>query len=282
MLGVPRPTAVGQVMEALRRKRVALVTGPRRSGKTTILYQCVEGLIGSGAGADRVLLAMLDHPLLSGKGAIGEVVEWFMAEFKHLRGTPLHVLLDEAHRAQEWGAWAKTLHDVYRFPLVLSGSSAMELEAGSMEGLTDRHEAVRVRPLGLREYLEFRSLTPAPGDAHMMPRLADDYLVAGGFPEAVLAPDDHSRRSLLLHLFDDILLGDIVGARPIRDVATLRAIATMVLSSTGTPISFRKIARAVGCSVDTAEDYVGHMMACHLVSPAPFHSRSARERTRNP
>ena len=282
MLGVPRPIAVGQVMDVLRRKRVALVTGPRRSGKTTILYQCVEGLIGSGVGADRVLFAMLDHPLLCGKDAIGDVVEWFMAEFKHSRGTPLYVLLDEAHLAQGWGAWAKTLHDVYRFPLVISGSSAMELEAGSMEGLTGRHEAVRVRPLGLREYMEFRSLTPARGDAHMMPRIADDYLIAGGFPEAVLSPDDHARRSLLLHLFGDTLLGDIVGVRSIRDVATLRDIATMVFSSTGTHLSFRKIARAVGCSVDTAEDYVGHMVACHLVSAAPFHSRSAKERTRNP
>jgi len=87
---------------------------------------------------------------------------------------------------------------------------------------------------------------------------------------------------MLLHLFDDILLGDIVGTYPIRDVRTLRDIAMLVLSSTGTPLSFNKITRSVGCSVGTAEEYVMHMTACHLISEVPYSSRSARERVRNP
>jgi hypothetical protein len=282
MLGVPRPIPVGHVEEALRRGRVALVTGPRRSGKTTILYQHVQGLIDSGESPDRVLYVMLDHPLLAGADAIGEAIEHFMAEFRHPRGRPLHILLDEAHRSARWGIWAKTVHDVYRFPLVLSGSSAMELEAGAMSELTGRHAPVRVRPLGLREYMDFRGLAPSRGDEHVMPRIADDYLRTGGFPEAVLDPEEASRRSRLLRLFDDILLGDIVGSYPIRDVATLRDVAALVLSSTGTPVSFNKISSATGCSVDTAKEYVGHMVACHLVSEVPFHSSSARERARNP
>ncbi len=281
MLGVPRPAPHGQLRDALHAHRIALVTGPRRSGKTTILYQHVQGLIDSGESPDRVLYVMLDHPLLAGADAIGETIEHFMAEFRHPRGRPLHILLDEAHRSARWGTWAKTVHDVYRFPLVLSGSSAMELEAGAMGELTGRHEPVRVRPLGLREYMDFRGLAHSRGDEHVMPRIVDDYLRTGGFPEAVLDPEEASRRSRLLRLFDDILLGDIVGAYPIRDVATLRDVAALVLSSTGTPVSFNKISKATGCSVDTAKDYVGHMVACHLVSEVPFHSRSAKERARN-
>jgi len=281
MLGVPRPAPHGQLRDALRAHRIALVTGPRRSGKTTILYQHVQGLIDSGESPDRVLYVMLDHPLLAGADAIGETIEHFMAEFRHPRGRPLHILLDEAHRSARWGTWAKTVHDAYRFPLVLSGSSAMELEAGAMAELTGRHEPVHVRPLDFQEFLDFRGLNPPRGDEHVMPRLADEYLRTGGFPEAVLDPEEASRRSRLLRLFDDILLGDIVGSYPIRDVATLRDVAALVLSSTGTPVSFNKISKATGCSVDTAKDYLGHMVACHLVSEVPFHSRSAKERARN-
>lgn len=281
MLGVPRPVPLGRVAEALRRGRVALVTGPRRSGKTTILYQHVQSLVDSGESPDRVLYVMLDHPLLAGVDAVGEAIEHFMGEFGHPRGRRLHVLLDEAHRSARWGAWAKTVHDAYRFPLVLSGSSAMELEAGAMGELTGRHEPVHVRPLGLREYMDFRGLGPSRGDEHVMPRLADEFLGVGGFPEAVLDPVEASRRSIQLRLFEDILLGDIVRAHPVRDVATLREVAALVLSSTGTPVSFNKISRATGCSVDTAKEYVGHMVACHLVSEVPFHSRSAKERARN-
>jgi len=211
MTGVPRPVPVARAMEALDHRRVAIITGPRRSGKTTIMYQCAGALISSGLPADRVLFAMLDHPLLSSGESIGEVIEWFMAEFGHPRGRTLHLLMDEAHRAEGWGAWAKTLHDAYGARLVLSGSSAMGLMAGSMESLTGRHETIPVRPLDFREFLDFRAATPSSRDRHLMPKLADDYLTVGGFPEAVLAAEPATRRSMLLHLFDDILLGGLVG-----------------------------------------------------------------------
>ena len=78
------------------------------------------------------------------------------------------------------------------------------------------------------------------------------------------------------------MLRDVVDTYPVRDVQVLKDVASLLLSSVGTPVSYNSISRTLGCSVDTAKDYVSHMTDCHLVRPVPYFSRSAKVRARNP
>jgi predicted AAA+ superfamily ATPase len=264
------------------RGRVALVTGVRRAGKTTVLHQVAQELIDGGQEPDRVLMAMMDHPVLSGEGMLGEVLDVFRAEFGHVKDTRVHILLDEVHKAPNWGPWVKAIHDVHRLPVAVSGSSAVEVMAGSMSSLTGRYDPIRVRPLTLKEFMAFRGLEVDPSDEHMMPAVTDDYLRTGGFPEAVLTGEASVRGSYLVNLFEDVLLRDVVDTYPVRDIQVLKDTASLLFATTGTPVSFNAISRTLGCSVDTAKDYVSHMVDCHLVTAVPYYSRSAKVRARNP
>ena len=58
--------------------------------------------------------------------------------------------------------------------------------------------------------------------------------------------------------------------------------ARLLFSTVGTQVSYNGMSKVLGCSVDTAKDYVAHMVDCHLVRPVPYHSRSAKVRARNP
>ena len=254
----------------------------RRTGKTTVLHQVAGALIRDGVPSDNVLMAMMDHPVLGGEGMLGEVMEVFMAEFGHTIDTRVHLLLDEVHKVPDWGPWVKAIHDVHRQPVAVSGSSAVEVMAGSMTALTGRYDPIRVRPLSLEEFMVFRNIVVGPGDEHVMPAVTDEYLRTGGFPEAVLMDEISERTAYLVNLFEDVLLRDVVGNYPVRDVQVLKDVAGLLFASVGTPVSYNGIARVVGCSVDTAKDYVSHMVDCHLVRPVPYHSRSAKVRARNP
>ncbi len=279
---VPRPGPVSHVVKAMDSGRVALVTGVRRAGKTTVLQQVADHLITHGAEPRRVLFAMMDHPLLSREGMLGEVLEVFMAEFGHSRDARLHILLDEVHKVPDWGPWVKAIHDVHRLPAAVSGSSAVEVMAGSLTSLTGRYDPVRVRPLHLGEFMAFRGMEVDPGDEHIMPAITDEFLRVGGFPEAVLTDEPSSRGAYLANLFEDVLLRDVVDTYPVRDIQVLKDTASLLFSSVGTPLSYNAISRTLGCSVDTAKDYVSHMVDCHLVRPVPYYSRSAKVRARNP
>ena len=244
MTRVPRPEVVARVLGALGRGRVALVTGVRRAGKTTVLHQVADRLIADGAEPQRVLFAMMDHPLLSREGMLGEVLDTFMAEFSHSRETKVHILLDEVHKVKGWGPWVKAIHDVHRQPVAVSGSSAVEVMAGSMTALTGRYEPVRVRPLDLGEYMDFRGIEVDPGDEHLMPAVTDEYLRVGGFPEAVLTEERSARGAYLVNLFEDVLLRDVVDTYPVRDVQVLKQVASLLLSSVGTSVSYNSISRS--------------------------------------
>ncbi len=279
---VPRPDPVTSVIETMGRGRVALVTGVRRAGKTTVLHQVVERLLEDGEPPDRVLMAMMDHPVLSQEGMLGEVLDIFRAECGHSQDTRVHILLDEVHKVPDWGPWVKAIHDVHRLPVAVSGSSAVEVMAGSMSSLTGRYDPVRIRPLSLREFMAFRGVEVDPGDEHLMPTVTDEYLRIGGFPEAVLVDEVSQRGAYLINLFEDVLLRDVVDTYPVRDVQVLKDVALLLFSSVGTPVSYNGISRVLGCSVDTAKDYISHMVDCHLIGRVPYHSRSAKVRARNP
>ena len=282
MTRVPRPDPVDRVIDAMGLGRVALVTGVRRAGKTTVLHQVADRLIGEGEEPGRVLLAMMDHPVLSEEGALGEVLDVFRSEFGHSRDTRVHLLLDEVHRVPDWGSWVKAIHDVHRLPVAVSGSSAVEVMAGSMTSLTGRYDPVRVQPLTLDEFMAFRGIKVDAGDAHLMPAVTDDYLRIGGFPEVVLTEEASRRGAYLVNLFEDVLLRDVVDNYAVRDVQTLKHAARLLFSSVGNAVSYNGMSKVLGCSVDTAKDYVSHMVDCHLVRPVPYHSRSAKVRARNP
>ena len=130
--------------------------------------------------------------------------------------------------------------------------------------------------------MTFRGVDVHPGDEHVMPAVTDEYLRTGGFPEAVLTEEASERGAYLVNLFEDVLLRDVVDTYPVRDVQVLKEVARLLFSSICTPVSYNQISRVLGCSVDTAKDYVSHMVDCHLVRPVPHHSRSAKVRARNP
>jgi predicted AAA+ superfamily ATPase len=151
-----------------------------------------------------------------------------------------------------------------------------------MTSLTGRYDPVRVRPLSLDEFMAFRGITVDAGDTHLMPAITDDYLRIGGFPEVVLTEEASSRGAYLVNLFEDVLLRDVVDNYAVRDLQTLKGVARLLFSSVGSSVSYNGISKVLGCSVDTAKDYVSHMVDCHLVRPVPYHSRSAKVRARNP
>jgi len=68
-----RRYAFSRVMESLRERQILLVTGPRRVGKTTLLYQAVEKLLETVV-PSRILYFSFEESLISPKEVL-EVYE---------------------------------------------------------------------------------------------------------------------------------------------------------------------------------------------------------------
>ncbi|MEK7865744.1 MAG: ATP-binding protein [Planctomycetota bacterium] len=285
--GIPRDV-LSEVRPFLQTRDVVALIGPRRAGKTTVLFQTMDALAAKGVSPQAMLHVNLEEPGFAGMLGIGlldRLYEAYRVSI-HPRGRS-YLFLDEVQRIPEWERWVRARTETEDLKVYVTGSSAalLSLELGTL--LTGRHVALRVMPLGFAEFLRFTGVSaPAVADLVSPPipvrRGLLDWLRWGGLPEVVLADDDRRREVLLRQYFDDILFKDVALRHSVRDVGVLRALAVHLLTSTAGLVSFQRLARQFEVSLDMVRSYCGFLEEAFLVRFLPFFSLKAAERQRRP
>ncbi len=278
--GISRPAYLESIKKFFSTDLALVLTGVRRSGKTTILYQLISEML-KDTDSRKILYLQLDHPELF-KATIGELVEIFRAIHGIASDEDIYLFFDEAHMSPDWALWVKTLYDSGHVRIVVSGSSSALLSAGSMTHLTGRHLTVTVYPLSFREFLEFRGVKVRKGDERIYNKHLEDYLRTGGFPRVVLEENPILRERILLEYFDDIIFRDVVSVYKVRDLSSLRSAALLLLHSIGQPLSINKMKNLLGISLSTAREYVSMLESSYLFFSVPFSSGKVNERVYNP
>jgi len=172
--GVPpfRRWAFGPVVESLRQglSPATVLRGPRQIGKTTLLNQVVGELLGDGVKPERIFrlqfddlpdLKRLSMPLI-------DLVDWYSKNILHQtlnqaanENQSPFLLLDEVHNLADWAPQLKHLVDIGRVRSLVTGSSALRIEAGR-DSLAGRITTLEMGPLLLREIGELRGFGSAP------------------------------------------------------------------------------------------------------------------------
>lgn len=267
---------------------VVAVIGPRRSGKSTVLFQAMDALEAAGAAREAMLHANLEEP---GFGThldldlLDRIYEVWRAEvFPEGRAW---LFLDEIQRVSGWERWVRARNETEDVKIFVSGSSSELMSAELATLLTGRHVTFRVLPLSFREVLSFRGVAPPTGSslAGDPPRIRNavvDYLRWGGFPEVVLTDDEERKKDLLRQYFDDILFKDVALRHRIRDLPLLRNLATYLLGQTASLVSFQRLAQIFEISKAAARAYCGYLEQAFLVSFVTFYTLKTAERQRRP
>ena len=92
-------------------RRFAVLSGVRRVGKTTILYQAIENLIEEGVDPKNILYATFDNPILKLVGV--ETVLSIYESLYPLQGTR-YLFFDEIQYTENWELWMKILYEIGR------------------------------------------------------------------------------------------------------------------------------------------------------------------------
>ena len=284
---VPRDV-IDEIAPFIDTPEVVALVGPRRAGKTTAMHQLIDRLAETGVPDEAVLHVNLEEPAFShdlGTDLLERLYDAYREEvFPEGRA---YLFLDEVQHVHGWERWVRTRRETDDIKVFVTGSSSalMSRELGTL--LTGRHVTFRVGPLSFSELLRFKSIAlprnprVVSAPAGIRSALAE-YLRWGGFPEVVLAEDEERKELLLKQYFDDVLFKDIALRHRVRDVSTLRAIAVHLLSQTANLVSFQRLSKPFGVSLDLARSYCSHLAEAFLVSFAPFFSLKATERQRHP
>jgi len=152
------------VIKGLSARRIQIIIGPRRVGKSTLIQQAIGHLLKSGTAPKRVLFFSCDDPtLFGGNTSIGDVIEGYLNDVLHEAVSELndkiYVFIDEIHMFTGWQLWLKNYYEPhYNIKFVVSGSSASHLFDGAKESLMGRTDTMRLMPLDLMQFCRFWSV----------------------------------------------------------------------------------------------------------------------------
>src|SRR3989344_7083527 len=177
---------------ALELKRVLIVYGPRRVGKTTILEAYLKGQseknIFYATGDDARLRAIFKPEYRK------EILDF---------ARPYDIIaLDEAQYIPSIGIGAKMMIDAFpKKNIILTGSSSLDLSNKIGEPLTGRHFTLTLLPLSQGEM--------DVGSFELKNHL-EDFLLYGSYPEVLNEPIIDRKKKILTEIVSSYLFKDVL------------------------------------------------------------------------
>lgn len=271
--------------------KVIGLSGVRRCGKTFLFFDTIRRLVASGVDRRRIVYLNFEDDRLQPvePSELDLVLRSLREVFPEAATGRLYLFLDEVQSAPGWERWVRRLCDTENVSVFVTGSSSRLLTRDLSSALRGRSITYEVFPLGFREVLAFRGLSPERWDARgeSLARAAfEDYLHWGGFPEIVLA--EPALRPLILEEYASLMLHrDLVERSTVRNEPLLRTLLRHCFRNTATLLSVSKLARdfsslGLSFSKNTLFDYVAQLEDAGLVFLLPTHEESVLKQARNP
>jgi predicted AAA+ superfamily ATPase len=260
-------------------ERPALLTGPRRAGKTATLLRLVDARLRASERPRDVAYVPLDHPILR-LVPLGPLVDR-VVRLTEAKDRP-QLLLDGLQAVPHWPERFVELVKTRPHPRLVA---AVSVAPGVEEPAFD---TVQLAPFSFHEFCALRGVPElgAPPLDLLDPRLPDtadavddvlyhrvldpvlaDYLVRGGFPEAMLEPDlstshQHVREGVVARaIYQD--LPSVVGVLKLAD---LERVLLAALLQGGAPLTLEAFADALELDRQTVVRYLEHLGRAHLLT----------------
>ena len=168
----------------LIRREVIALTGPRRSGKTTLMYLTIRELLKTVPGKN-ILFVKCDDERVEVEGLI-EGARDTHSEIFNPQGR-VYLFLDEVQEIEGWEKMVKRIYDLNPdIRIFLTGSRLIKEELGI--SLAGRFLSLEVFPLSFSEFLAYRGVRAdtqrgiIAGSGEIRHHLRE-YIEWGGFPE---------------------------------------------------------------------------------------------------
>jgi predicted AAA+ superfamily ATPase len=249
-----------------------VLTGLRRSGKSSILRQTADWLRTEHASPERVV--HLDFDLLStARLRAAEALEAHIKDSTPETG-PVYVLLDEVQEVADWERLVNSLLAEGRADVYLTGSNSKVLSSELATYITGRYVELAVAPLTFAEHLDFvRTLGVRPvGDTDAE---FNRYLIAGGFPGLHVADlSEAQTQQMVGDIYRSILVKDVLTRHPVRQADLFERVAQFAFDNAGQSFSARRVSAHLKSqqrqlSHQTVAEYLGYLEEAFLIRRVP-------------
>ncbi|KAF0202464.1 MAG: hypothetical protein FD170_1931 [Bacteroidetes bacterium] len=237
--------------------KAIIITGPRQSGKTTLVMKLLESY------RDECLIINGDDPV-SERMFNRPNTE----QLRQIIGKHRIVFIDEAQRIPFIGLTSKLITDTFKeVQLILSGSSSFELMNQTQEPLTGRKWTFSLWPINWQEWQDYSGYLKAEQDL-------ENRLIFGFYPEVLMNPAD--QRSVLQELTESYLYKDILIYGNIKKPEMIQRLVQALAWQVGSEVSYTELAQITGIDPKTTSAYIDVLEKAHILFRLPSFSRNLR------
>jgi len=259
-------------------RRAVVLMGPRRVGKTVMIYQAIQKLINQGISPKKICYISIDNPTYINIG-LEQLFEYAREAVNDKSNEDFYVFFDEIQYLKLWEVHLKSLVDTYlHSKFIASGSAAAALKLKSNESGAGRFTDFLLPPLSFSEFLTFRGNKDiieqfietndwSGIDIEHLNKEFINYLNYGGYPEIITSKDirENPAQYISNDIIDKVLLRDLPSLYGIQDVRELQALFTTLAYNTGNEISIDKLSQKSGVAKNTIRKYLQYLEAAFLI-----------------
>ena len=249
---------------------IKVVTGIRRSGKSTLLDLYKQYLKGHGVGGEQIVSVNFEE-------LENEVLQDYRALYAYLterlcRGKMTYIFLDEVQKVEGFERVVDSLYIKENVDVYITGSNSWLLSGELVTLLSGRYVEINMLPFSFSEFYESRG----GGDED---RLFAEYLSDGAFP--YIATMDRTKEKVDMYLegiYNTVIVKDVEerrsrkedpNRRKVTDIALLKNISKFLANCVGSPISVKKIADYITSSgrkvsPNTVDDYIEALTEAYI------------------
>ncbi len=237
---------------------ILVITGIRRSGKSTFMNQLIAGIDGEFG------YFHFEDPRI-----FGFDVNDF-PKLEQVMGEVDYYFFDEIQNIENWELFVRKLHNQTK-KICITGSNASLLSKELGTRLTGRNIQIELFPFSYSEFCQFKKIKTS-NDTFLK------YLEIGGFPDYIRQP----RVEYLQQLFKDLLYRDIIVRYGIRQAHVVEALALYLISNVAKEYSLNNLRKIFNVgAINSIADYVSWFEDSYMLFSIYKFSWSLRTMTVN-
>lgn len=213
---------------------IKVITGIRRSGKSTLLLMFKDYLFKNGVKQENIIHINFESGLYDNIKNYKDLYQYVKEKIKNNK---IYLLLDEVQNVESWEKAINAFKVDFDIDIYITGSNAYLLSSELSTFLSGRYIEIKMYPLSFKEFLMFNKY-----DENNLEDKFNEYLKYGGLPAITLIKNNDALvLSYLNDIYNTIVKKDIIDRNNIKDVALLENIIKYLFSNVGSPISSNKI-----------------------------------------
>jgi predicted AAA+ superfamily ATPase len=268
-----------EIIKRLDLRQITVLTGIRRSGKTTLFKLIINYLIKTRVNPKSILYINLDDPYFSELYSDSKNLYKLLDLSHKITGVKIEYLfLDEVQNVEAWEKFVKSLYDnEITKKIFVTGSNATLLDSEYAILLSGRYLKFEVMPPSFSEVLRFYGILDRFDllDKKVgVLKIVDELLEFGSFFEVL--KEKKFKRDIILSYYDTIVFKDCIANSNIRDSKSFRELLHFYISNVSNSYSYNSISRATGINDNTVKEYIKVFIDSYLCSEILQYSYSLK------